>query len=91
MNLSTIINIISVGLGTIVFILVPILNWHFNRPTALDALLLQVLAAIAIPTGIALIICGLKPNLISELKGLNVYIALAGMTLIYLSIKAVFI
>src|SRR5947207_3021413 len=51
----------------------------------LEDLLSRSLAAGALPTGLVLIYCGFDPTLMGSLTGLNLHIAAAGLSLLYLS------
>ena len=75
------INEISVSAGLVAFV---ILLFKKNK-TNLGQTLIIVFSASAIPTGIALLFCSLKPSIISNLQGINIHIAAAGIALLYLS------
>jgi hypothetical protein len=44
----------------------------------------------ALPTGLALLGCAFKPELLSGLDGASLNVAVAGITLLFISVKSVF-
>lgn len=59
---------------------------HGAQPKkGLDWIVPKAFAASAIPTGVLLLVCAFKPAVIAQLTGLNIYIAAAGLVLIYIS------
>lgn len=60
------------------------------RELPLDGLLLRVFAGSSIPTGVLLIICAFDSGVLATANSIGVYIAAAGLTLIYLSVREVF-
>jgi hypothetical protein len=83
------INQASVGAGVVVFVFMWMLNLLKDRQNKLEDLLRKALAASAIPPGLVLIFCAHKPELITKLREPNIYIAVAGLALIYISIKGI--
>jgi hypothetical protein len=77
----------SVSLALIAFVGGLIVDLKQNRSGSLENYLARAGAGGAIPTALVLICCAFKPSLISELSGLNVPIAAAGLSLLYVSIK----
>ena len=61
-----------------------------NRKRDLEFVITRSIAGSAIPTGLALILCSFKPGQLSHLEGANLNIAVAGIMLLYISIKAIF-
>ena len=66
--------------------------WDFKNKTstALEVHLARAGAGGAIPTALVLILCAFRPEILSQLTGLNVPIAAAGLALLYISVKALF-
>jgi len=56
----------------------------------LEFILTRALAGSAIPTGLALLFCAFEPSLLPRLEGANLNVAVAGITLLFISIKAAF-
>ena len=79
------VNTSSVLLAVITFFVVLIKNHRRKRPNVLHRILGQVFAASAIPTGLVLVACAFDIKLIAQLTGLNVHIAAAGLSLLYLA------
>ena len=69
------------------FIIVSCIDITKKNEIVLELLLLKVLAASTIPTGIALLCCAFKPALLQKLVGFELHIAVAGMALLFISIK----
>ncbi len=44
----------------------------------------------ALPTGVALLCCAFKPELLTKLDGASLNVAVAGITLLYVSSKSIF-
>jgi hypothetical protein len=59
---------------------------HRARPP-LEAVLGSLLAASSIPPGLLLLGCGFNSDLIKHLNDLGLYLAAAGVALLYISIK----
>jgi ABC-type iron transport system FetAB permease component len=60
------------------------------RDLPLDSLLLRVFAGSSIPTGVLLLICAFDNRVLVRANEIGVYIATAGLTLIYLSVRELF-
>lgn len=80
---------LSVGCAIICFLVVFIRNRYKGRATTLDVLLPKLLAGSAVPTGFFLLICAFEPTLVNKLTDLSLYLAAAGIALLYVSIKEI--
>lgn len=87
MDLKEIIILLSVGAGIAVFISNLYMNRKYGRETSLDSLIVKVLSAFSIPPGFLLLYCAFNPDLIIQLGWLRVYIAIAGMVVIFIAFK----
>ncbi len=81
---------ITVVSGTAVFLSIWLRNALSRQRSQLDDLISRSLAGSAIPTGLILLLCAFKPDLLLSLEGLNMYIAAAGLVLIFVSCRAIF-
>jgi hypothetical protein len=81
---------LTVIFGLLAFAGIYISNRIRGKTNHLDDLLMRMLSASAIPTGLLLLLCAFDTTLLQKIEGLNIYIALAGLALIYVSLKAVF-
>jgi hypothetical protein len=48
-----------------------------------------MLSASLIPTGVWLLLCAFDPTLLSEVSGLNLYLAVAGVALIFVAVRGI--
>src|SRR5205085_3549873 len=55
---------------------------------SLSSLWKRATAAGGIPTALVLIVCSLKPSLLASIPGLNLPIALGGLSLLYICLEA---
>ena len=74
----------SVGLAVITFALATV----YDAKADLNAHLGRAAAAGAIPSGLVLIYGALEPSVLTQIQGLNVPIAFGGLSLLYVSIRA---
>lgn len=61
-----------------------------NKPLDLEFVVGRALSGSALPTGIALLGCAFKPELLPQLDDASLNIAVAGITLLFISIKSIF-
>ena len=61
-----------------------------GQKRSLEFVVNQVLAGAAVPTGVALLICAFKPELLSKLEGANINVAVAGIVLMFISVRSIF-
>jgi hypothetical protein len=85
----------TVALGVLVFAALMISHMVRQRRVSvrhlpLDGLLSRVLAGSSIPTGVLLVICAFDNALLVQANEIGLYIAAAGLMLIYLSIQELF-
>ncbi len=81
---------ISVGVAVLACLLIVVKNWWQSKPVPLEGLLISVFSASSIPTAITLVCAGFKPELLVQLKGFNVHIAIAGIVLGHMSFNHFF-
>ena len=55
----------------------------------LEFILNKALAGSSVPTGIALLLCAFSPDLLIKLDGASLNVAVAGITLLFISIKSI--
>lgn len=87
MSLSTLINIASVVFAMIGCTLCVYNNQNDLANIKLEELVNYALAASTIPMGLVLIFSGIDPKIIKKLNGLNIYYSLAGLSLLFVSVK----
>lgn len=75
--------------GIVSFVLVWVQDWRSARETTLDRPVLAGIAGTSIPTGLVLIYGAFDATVIQELVTLRVYLALAGLVLIFVAIKTI--
>ena len=90
MALQDYVYIASAALAILTFFVALIVKKLDGQSAHLDDLIRRALSASAIPTGIILIACAFDPSLLGSLTGLNIYIAIAGMTLLFVAGKGIF-
>ncbi|EMJ7188898.1 hypothetical protein M2H07_22895 [Vibrio vulnificus] len=56
----------------------------------LEKVVSNALAASSAPMGFALIIAGFDPSIMKQLEGLNIYYTLAGVSLLFVTFRALF-
>ena len=66
------------------------LNPGNGKKRDLEFVVNKAFSGSALPTGIALLGCAFRPELLSSLDGASLNVAVAGITLLFISIKAVF-
>ncbi len=79
---------ISVIFGLLFFIIILIRLLVKREEVKLEKLLTGAFSGSTIPTGLALLLCAFDPSLIQHLEGLHIYIAVAGLALIFVAIKS---
>jgi hypothetical protein len=83
--------IASVSLTILTFIGLLLYGFMADIKISLNELIIRSLSASALPNAIVIIICAFDTTLLGKLAGLfQVYIALAGLSLIYVSINGIF-
>ncbi|GAB3535844.1 hypothetical protein GCM10027342_53800 [Photobacterium alginatilyticum] len=87
MSLSILVNIASVVFALIGCTLCVYNNYNDLSNMKLEDLVNFALAASTIPMGLVLIVSGIYPNIIKNLNGLNIYYSLAGLSLLFVSVK----
>ena len=90
-NLLSWLNELSVAFTLIFAIIALIQKPSSGKTKDLEFIISRALAGGAFPTGIALIGCAFKPIMISKLEGASINVAIAGIALLYISYKAIFI
>ena len=90
MHLSEKVNIASVTFALLGVILCILLNLKDLNSIRLETIITFAMASSAIPMGIILVFSGFYPTLLQELNGLNIYYSLAGLSLLFVSIKTFF-
>lgn len=90
MALQDFVHIASAALAIITFLAALIVKKLGEQSAHLDDLIIRALSASMIPTGVLLIACAFDPSLLSSLTGLNIYIAVAGLTLLFVACKGIF-
>jgi hypothetical protein len=80
---------LSVACAILVFIATLLRSRLRGNPHSLDKLISKLLAGSAIPTGVFLIICAFKTDLMAKLTDLSLYLAAAGLALLYVSVKEI--
>ena len=88
-NLSLLLEVSTVLAGVLSFIILWIANLRAGRHNRLDALISAGVAGSSVPTGMVLIYCAFFPSAIAKLSGINVYVAFAGLALIFVAGKAI--
>jgi hypothetical protein len=84
-------NVITVGFA-IIFATIAIFQKRSNgKKKDLEFYVNRSFAGSALPTGIALLCCAFKPDLLNKLDGASLNVAVAGITLLFISIKSIFI
>lgn len=81
---------ISVAFAIFVFLVVFAKRKYFKQPSGLESLLAITFAASAIPTGLALLIAAFDISVLNKMSGYGVYIAGAGLALVYITGKHIF-
>lgn len=85
------ISVIAVVLTVVTFVLIPVICKARDKTIALHDLIVRALAASSLPTAIVIVLCAIDLSLLTKLGGLlQVYIALAGLSLAYVSSVALF-
>ena len=80
---------VSVGLAVITFMAAVAIDAKRKSAGELESHMKKAAAAGAIPTAFLLIYGAFDPSIISQLSGLNVPIAAAGLALLYISVRTV--
>jgi hypothetical protein len=82
--------LVSVGLAVVVFGVAVVVDLKYKLASGLESHMKKAAAAGTIPTALLLIWGAVDPSLISQLSGLNVPIAAAGLALLYISARTIF-
>lgn len=90
-NVLLYINEAAVAFAIATFLIVSVKSYRSNKKQhfKLEYLLAKGISASAIPTGLALLVCAFKPDLLQNMSGFNIHIATAGCALLYISIKGI--
>jgi hypothetical protein len=80
---------LSVLCAVLVFVTVFVRGRMNGMAHPLDKLLSKLLAGSAIPTSIFLVVCAFDTTLITKLSDLSLYLAAAGVALLYVSVKEI--
>lgn len=89
LSLAKTIEYLSTGLAIAVF------AYHWRKSTKagkdanLKSLMSRALKAGSLPTAAVLVMCGFDASLVGHLKGVGVYLSVAGLATSYVCIKAV--
>lgn len=81
----------TVLMGVIAFTYTVITRSRNGHKISLDELFVRALAGASIPNGLMFIMCAFDTSLIPKLSEINIYLALVGMALVYISFKEAFI
>lgn len=88
---AEVIGLLSVLITVLTFFSVVIYCQVKSIKIDLDELIKRALSASAIPTAMVILLCSVDLSLLQKLAGfLQIYIALAGLSLAYISIKSLF-
>ncbi|NOZ11512.1 MAG: hypothetical protein GXP09_10790 [Gammaproteobacteria bacterium] len=88
---SEMIGLIAVFVTVFTFAGLPIYCKLSKRSITFQELMVRALSASSLPTAIVIILCAIDVSLLAKLGGLfQVYIALAGLSLVYVSSVALF-
>jgi len=90
MELGEKVNIASVVFGLLGVFLCIYLHIEDINSIQLETLITFAMASSAIPMGLILVFSGFYPNLLQRLNGLNIYYSMAGLSLLFVSIKTFF-
>lgn len=77
----------TVGAGLFGVLVVLLRGWKNRAVLKLEDVIAKLLAGSAIPTGFYLMACAFNTSLIAKLSDLGLYLAAAGLALLYVSIK----
>jgi hypothetical protein len=77
----------SVAGGVIGFLIPLVRAWGTGVVPDLGKVISKMLAGSAIPTGAYLLFCGFRPEFVKELHDLGLYLAAAGLALLFVSAK----
>lgn len=91
MNLNTAISHATVLFGILGFIYTAIRLYRNKYEIKLETLLVGAFTGSTIPTGIILIWSAFNPSIIQQLEGINIHIAAAGLALLYIAYRWLFI
>jgi len=69
------------------FLYLVIHQYCSNSQVNLEKLVVRTFAAGGISTAVVILICAFKPKLFLQVSGSNIYIAVAGLVLLYISVK----
>lgn len=81
---------VSSAFAILAFVFGLIYNWRTKTPESLEVHVVRIVAASTLPTALVLIYSGYDPDVITQSTGfINVPLTLAGLALLYISVKAV--
>jgi hypothetical protein len=79
----------SVGAALIVFLLSLWRNRSKGVAHSLEDLLVKMFSGSVIPVGAYLVLCGLDSRLVGQVSNVGLYLAAAGLALLYTSVNAI--
>ncbi len=82
-------NEISVSLMLLVILVYIYRCWLDDRSVSLEEMLVPAMSAASVPAGVALIICAFSPSYVSKLQSINIYLAMAGIALLYFAVQSI--
>jgi len=80
--------VVAAVLGALTFLVAQLLR---RKQPHLEKILVKAFAASTIPTGFLLLVSGFQPNLLTQIADLSLYAAIAGIALLYISFKELFV
>lgn len=83
------VNQASVILAVLVFLLICIYKHRCKEQIFLDDIVVAVLAAAVVPTAILCILFPFKSELIDQIEGLSVQVAIMGLVLLFVSVRTI--
>ena len=83
------------NISSAVFFLLEVLRYTYfclstDEPPVLETLITNALGASSIPVALLLIASCLYPELMNNVKGINIYLAVAGVCMLFIVIKKIF-
>lgn len=85
-SLDVLVKFGSITLGILFFMSLLFMNWRNEKKSNLSDLMVVGVGGSSVPTGIALIYCSFDPSQITKLSDVGIYIAFAGLALLYIAI-----
>ncbi|HHE0351109.1 hypothetical protein [Vibrio alginolyticus] len=90
MPIGTIINIAATVFALIEVFRYLLVCFKYKVNPRLETAVSNALAASSIPMGITLTVAGFDPTIVNQLEGLNIYFTLAGISLLFVTFRALF-